>query len=389
MNKLGIAIIGTGNIGFAHLDGFLKESDRCTIVALCNTHTDKCVKLLQDAGVSDMSNITITPDYRTLLDRDDIDIVSVCLPPVLHKDVCCDFLKHGKHVLCEKPIASSLEEADIMNAVSKESGKLLGVISNNRFQQDAMNVKILLESGVLGKVLLTRINSLSFRGSNYYDLAWRGKWSTDGGGCTYNQGIHQIDMLVWYLGLPESLTAVCSNLTHTNSELEDTTMAILKYPDSLAQLTISLNNMSEKQSFIFECENATVSVPWSVKCKKSKENGFPQDDSKAEAHFNKLFHELPKLKNFGHDGQISNFIDAVREKDTLMVTGEDGKKALELVDAIYKSSKEGKTVVLPISSDDTFYTRDGLIHAMPHYYEKTKNIDKVSGSISLGDMTNK
>ncbi|QTQ17113.1 Gfo/Idh/MocA family protein [Treponema parvum] len=388
MDTVRVAIIGTGGISHSHLKGYLSQGGRCKIVALCDIFPEKCSKLMEDLGVKMSQDITVTEDYKTLLNRDDIDLVSICLPPSLHCEVSCAFLLAGKNVLCEKPMASSLEEADKMIAAEKKSGKVLGIISQNRFYQDAWTVKKMLDSGVFGKVLLARANSMWYRGSNYYDLWWRGTWEKEGGGCVLNHAVHQIDMLSWFVGkLPDQVTAIFGNHAHKNSEVEDVGMALLSYPGAFAEINVSLNDMDERQYLQFQCEKASVAVPWSVKCMKQMPNGFPEADPESEKKFNDLFKTYEKLSFTGHDGEIANVLDCLQGKSALEVTSRHGRNALELIYSIYKSATTGKTVHLPIKQNDPFYTKEGTLSSVPRFYKKLKSIDNAEGEITLGSAS--
>ncbi|MGH4037599.1 MAG: Gfo/Idh/MocA family protein [Sphaerochaeta sp.] len=386
MKKLGIAIIGTGGISHYHLEGYLSDKHRCNIVALCDLYTEKCEKLASDYDI-DTNSITITDDYKTLLDRDDIDVVSLCVPPSLHCQIACDFLLNGKNVLGEKPMAASLEEADKMIAAQKKSGKLLGIISQNRFRESAWKVKKMLDSGIFGKVYMTRVNSMWFRGLKYYDLWWRGTWEKEGGGCTLNHSVHQIDMLNWFIGMPEKITSVFANVAHNNSEVEDCGMSILEYPGALAQINVSLNDMNEKQEMVFDCENCSVSIPWDIHCMKALPNGFCTPDPESEKKFQKIYDETEGLNGReAHSAEIKNYLDAIEGKDELVVTSEDGRHALELIYSIYKSATIRETVSLPLKEDDDFYRKETILTRVPHFYEKTGNLENAEGDITTGNM---
>lgn len=385
MKKLGVAIIGTGNISHKHLNGYLSQKKNCKVVALCDIYTYKC-KILADKCNLDLKDVTITSNYKTLLKREDIDIVSICLPPSLHCEVSCEFLLNGKNVLCEKPMAASLEEADIMIEAEKTSGKTLGIISQNRFKNSAMKLKQLFERNVFGEILLARVNSMWYRGNNYYKLWWRGTWEQEGGGCTLNHSVHQIDMLQWYMGTPEYLSSFFSNLNHNNSEVEDASLSILKYSKALAEINVSLTDMNEKQEIFFQTEKASISIPWTVHCVKQLENGFFEPDIETEKYFQKLYDEIPDLELEGHDGEIKNFINSILNKEKLIVTSLDGKKALELIYAIYKSATEKKIIELPIKKNDIFYKKNELLEAVPRFYKKSESVENLYSKeeISLG-----
>ena len=183
------------------------------------------------------------------------------LPPSVHCQGAVGFLGAGKHVIVEKPMAPSLAECDVMIEAQKKSGKILSVISQNRFRVAPMRIKGMLEGGLFGPVLLARVNSMWWRGSNYYDLWWRGTYEKEGGGCTLNHAVHQIDILQWLVGMPNSVLSVMGNVAHTNSEVEDVSMSILRYDGMLGQVNSSLVDHDEKQEFFFAAEHASFAIP--------------------------------------------------------------------------------------------------------------------------------
>jgi predicted dehydrogenase len=185
--------------------------------------------------------VKVVADYKEFLNDSNIDAVSICTPPYMHAAIAIDFLKAGKHVLVEKPMASSLQECDEMIKASIESQKLLSVVAQNRFLTPIMRLKHVLDQKMIGKVAHAQVDSLWWRGHSYYDLWWRGTWEKEGGGCTLNHAVHHIDMLQWMLGLPTDIFAVTSNALHDNAEVEDLSVAVLRYENgSLAQVTSSV-----------------------------------------------------------------------------------------------------------------------------------------------------
>ncbi len=385
MKKLGVAIIGTGNIAPAHVKGYLACAARCEIRALCDIYPEKAQRLAEKTQLA--SDITITKEYHELLERQDIEMVSLCLPPSLHCQVAVDFLHAGKHVIVEKPMAPSLSECDLMLAAQKESGKVLSVISQNRFRTAPMRVKELLDQGVLGKVLFARVNSMWWRGSNYYDLWWRGTYEKEGGGCTLNHAVHQIDILQWLIGVPEQVVTVMSNVNHENSEVEDVSISILKYPNIVAEVNSCLVDHDEKQEFFFATEKASVGIPWYVKSVKQLPNGFFEPNPEEAENLEKRYQALPSLTMEGHDAQIENVLKAIEEGTEPLVTGEEGRKAVQLICAMYKASTEHKTVTLPLSKDDPFYTSEGMLSHMIRYHKKLRSVENLQDTeISLGTM---
>lgn len=267
-----VAIIGAGAISRAHIHGFLQFKDRCQIVALCDMYPDKAEAKKNEYGL----DAKIVSDYKELL-YEGIDLVSICLPPYEHAPIAIDFLNAGCHVLVEKPMASSLEECDLMIEAAQNSGKVLSVVAQNRFTNPIMKLKKMLDTGLAGPILHAQVDSFWWRGHCYYDLWWRGTWEKEGGGCTLNHAVHHIDALVWMMGRPSQVQAFMSNVAHDNAEVEDLSIAMLRFPNgTLGQITSSVVHHGEEQQFIFQGRHARISAPWKISASSSKTNGFPE-----------------------------------------------------------------------------------------------------------------
>lgn len=380
MSRLGVAILGTGAIAGVHIDAYKQFADRCEIRVLCDMFKDKAQKIKESKNL-DQANVL--EDWHEILTRDDIDIISLCLPAGEHGKVSVPLLEAGKHVLVEKPMAPSLAECDAMIEASKKSGAILGAVSQNRYKIPVMKVKKLIEAKVTGRVLLATVNSLWWRGANYYDLMWRGRWSTESGGVVMSHAVHHLDMLQWMIGMPEKVTAVIANNAHGNSECEDIAVAILQYPGMTAQLTTTLVSHDEEQEMTFQTEKARLSIPWKPAASKALGNGFPTADSDVLKELQAKYDALPELELEGHPAQIKNFLDAVEGKDALLIDGAEGRKTIELIMAIYKSAYTGEAAVLPLSPADDFYSKERVAQLMPHFNEKTINKDMVEGNTAI------
>ncbi|HZH62939.1 MAG TPA: Gfo/Idh/MocA family oxidoreductase [Metabacillus sp.] len=372
---INVAIIGAGAISSAHIKGYLEFPEKCRIVALSDIYPEKAEQLVNKFHLK----ADIVKEYKKLLDREDIDLVSVCTPPYTHAQIAIDFLQAGKHVLVEKPMASSLEECDAMNAAGEKSGKILSVVAQNRFRTPMMKLKNILDQDLIGQIVHVQVDSYWWRGHCYYDLWWRGTWEKEGGGCTLNHAVHHIDIFQWMNGMPSEITAVMSNTSHDNAEIEDISIAIGRYDNGcLAQITSSVVNHGEDQQLIFQGKNARVSSPWKLKASKSKVNGFPEDDRHLEEKIQRTYDALPDTQYEGHPGQIHNVLTAIENKSKVLVDGYQGRKTLELITAIYESASLGKTVKLPLKEDSPFYTREGLLKHSVKFYEKSKAIENFS-----------
>lgn len=376
-----IAIIGTGGISNAHIGAYLKFPERCKIVALVDIVPEKAEQMKARYGLTDAR---VYASHKDILGRDDIDLADVCTPPYVHASISIDCLRAGMNVVCEKPMAASLEECDAMIKARDESGKKLSVIAQNRFRQPIRNLKALLDSGIAGKVRAAQVDSFWWRGHCYYDLWWRGTWKTEGGGCTLNHAVHHIDMLLWMMGLPESVTSVLGNVAHDNAEVEDLSMSILRYPGALAQLTASVVHHGEEQRLVFQCENAKIAAPFECYASLSMANGFPERNQALEQEIAAFAAAQPKIQWEGHDGQLENVLTALETNGPVAIGGEDGRRTIELITAVYQSGATGQTVKFPMSRDDPFYTVAGMMAHMPHFYEKTASAASLDGDITLG-----
>ena len=377
------AIIGTGAISDSHILAYQKFKDQCEVVAVVDLYPEKAAEKAAKYGLK----VAVYKDIASLLAAGvPFDLASVCLPPFGHAAATVELLNGGKHVLLEKPMATCLQECDDMLTAARNSGKLLSIVAQNRFKTPMMKMKKLLETGLIGKVLHAQVDSYWWRGSNYYDLWWRGTWGKEGGGCTMNHAVHHIDIFQWMMGMPCELQAVSLNLNHLNSEVEDFSTTVLKYANgSVGQITASLVHHGEEQQLAFQGEHAKISVPWQIKAMKQKENGFPEDNAEIQAQLQAAYEQLPAIPYEGHEGQIANMLAAIEGREKLLVDGTEGRKTLELITAIYQSSHLDQTVRLPLGPDAPFYTREGVLRHARHFHEKTRSVENfATNDITLG-----
>lgn len=380
-----VAIVGTGNIANAHVGSYLQFPERCKIVALVDIVPEKAQAMKEKYGL----DAEVFDDHLKILDREDIDLVDVCTPPYVHAQISINAMNSGKNVVCEKPMAASLEECDAMLQARDKNGVKLSIIAQNRFRKPIRDLKMLLDSGMAGPVRHAQIDSFWWRGHCYYDLWWRGTWEKEGGGCTLNHAVHHIDMLGWMMGLPEKVTSVLANTAHDNAEIEDLSVSILQYPGALAQVTASVVHHGEEQQLIFQCEKAKIAAPFSVYASVSEPNGFPEEDAELEQKIWAYADSLPPVPYEGHPGQLDNVMTAIETGGDVAITGEDGRRTIELITAIYKAGAQGETVQLPLRKDDPFYTVAGIMANTPHFYEKTTAAASLDGDITLGSSYRK
>ncbi|MDR1692163.1 MAG: Gfo/Idh/MocA family oxidoreductase [Oscillospiraceae bacterium] len=379
---LRVAVIGTGNISPMHIQGYLAYPERCEITALCDIVPDKCREKNARFGL----NAAVFDSHQALLSGAEIDLVSICTPPYTHAEIAVNCLKAGRHVLVEKPMAASVAECDGMNRAATASGSVVfSVVAQNRFRASVWNLKRVLDSGMIGKIVHAQIDSHWWRGHSYYDLWWRGLWEKEGGGPTLNHAVHHIDMLGWMMGLPDSVCAMMANTSHDNSEVEDLSVAVLRYANgALAQVTSSVVHHGEEQQVIFQGEKARVSAPWRVAASLSQPNGFPVRNTPLEEELTAFFDAPPPFAHEGHTGQIGDVLTSIERGGSPLVGGEDGRRTVELIAGIYKAASGNRTVTLPLDKDDPFRTVAGILQNVPRFCQKSAAVQELRGKITTG-----
>ena len=375
-----VAIVGLGGISPAHICGYLAFPERCRIVALCDIAPEKAAAKAKEFGL----DCDILDDHHQLLDRKDIDLVDVCTPPYVHAEISVNCLLAGFNVVCEKPMAASLEECDCVIAAARKSGRLFSSIAQNRFRTPIAAFKHTLDSGLAGELKHFLVDSYWWRGHSYYDLWWRGTWEKEGGGCTLNHAVHHIDMLGWMLGTPDEVTSVLTNVSHDNSEVEDLSVSVMRFGRALATVTASVVHHGEKQALVAQCADASIAVPFETHASVSLPNGFPRENPELEAKLRAVYEEQPVLTHEGHEGQLDNILTCLENGSTTpAVTGEDGRRTIELITAIYKSGATRQPVRLPLAKGDPFYTADGIRANAPHFYKKAHSVATLNGGIQV------
>jgi UDP-N-acetyl-2-amino-2-deoxyglucuronate dehydrogenase len=218
-----IALVGAGVQGSLHAD-VLDRTDGLHLVAVVDLDEARAHELAAPRGA------TAGSDLQTVLERADVDAVSVCVPSGLHAGVGEQVLQAGKHLLMEKPLDVTLAAADRVIAAERASGRTVGVVSQRRFQPAFAFLRGLVDSGRIGLVTSCLSESPFWRTQDYYDGGdWRGTVELDGGGALMNQGVHGLDILLWLLGDPVEVTARWATLAHERIEVEDTLSATIVF----------------------------------------------------------------------------------------------------------------------------------------------------------------
>jgi predicted dehydrogenase len=346
--KLKVAIVGCG-IGKSHAQGYKTLPDHYDLAAICDIDQAKAREFANTFGIP-----RVVGALDELCKLDELDVIDVCTPPHLHVPQVLQVLEAGKHALCEKPLAASLRDADRLIEAEARSGRRVMPIFQYRFGHGLQKLKHLIAEGVAGSAYLATVETAWRRRAAYYDVPWRGKWSTELGGALLGHAIHAHDMLTYVLGPISSV--FCRAATLVNAiEVEDTAAAALEMADgSLATLAVTLGSPVEitRHRFCFSglvAESNTrpysnSGEPWTFT------GDTPEISERIEqslAHFT----ALPE----GYGGQFLRFHTALMEGGELPVTLADARASLELVTALYDSTRRAVPVQLPLNADYPLY----------------------------------
>lgn len=340
MSKLKVAIVGCGRISGVYREAFKELNKDVEVLYAVDTKIDRAREF-----ASHFDGCTPLTNYKEILGRD-IDIAHITTPHHLHAPMSIDFMDNGHHVLVEKPMAITLEDADNMIEASKRNGVKLGVIFQTRYVKGCTELKGMIERGQLGKILGARSFLAWSRPDSYYEESdWKGTWDKEGGSVLMNQAIHSIDRVLWLVGSDvEWVEGTIATRINKTIEVEDIAEGHVRFKDgSLYQLhatntypinaPIEIEIVGEKGRVGLVQDTAWVQL-------NGKERYEIEDDMLGGIQVG------PSYWGVSHKFQIEDFYEAVRDDKKVWIDGREGRKALEVVLGIYKSAREGKRIFL-------------------------------------------
>ena len=279
----------------------------------------------------------------------EIDAVCICTPSGLHAPLAIAAANAGKHIVVEKPMAITHEEIEGILTACKQNNVKMAVISQLRFAPGVRALKEAIDKGLMGKIVVADLSMKYFRSQEYYDKGgWRGTWEMDGGGALMNQGIHGVDILQYLMGPVKSVSAITRTLVR-NIEVEDTAVAILEFENGALGQIVGTTSISPGSQRVIEISGSDGNITmiedkitaWNVDAPLPPKEALPDPDN--------IYDTSNNPQNFGiagHTRQLSDMVDAIREDRDPKVTQYDGKLPVEIILAIYESSKTGKVVYL-------------------------------------------
>jgi predicted dehydrogenase len=351
--KYTASLIGCGRISFKHIEAFAKNADKMLLAAACDPDVRRAAEKVKEYQHYIPGAKTATyADYKTMLAECKPDIVTIATESGKHKDIAIDCLNAGCHVICEKPMALSTKDADAMNETAKRAGKKLAVCFQNRFNAPVQKLRAALEAGRFGRVLHGMVQVRWNRNDAYYaEASWRGTWAMDGG-TLMNQCTHGIDLLQWMLGEDAIRVQAQTRRFMRPIEAEDFGAAIVEFKNGAVGIIegtadIYPTNLNETLSIFGEKGSVVIGGLAVNKLETWRFADAASLDDTEDRALNPDEKDPPTVYGFGHGTLFKDFVEALDQNRDPLITGEKGKKALEIILAIYKSQKTGKPVDLP------------------------------------------
>jgi predicted dehydrogenase len=344
-----VALVGLG-IGRSHfIEGYANHRDKFRVLAICDINQERLGAFADEFDIPRR-----TASYDEVLAMDDIEIVDICTPPGLHREMILAGLAAGKQVICEKPLVGSLRDLDIVIAADAKSATKVMPIFQYRWGDGFQKARRIVELGLAGKPYLATAETAWVRRADYYEIQWRGKFATELGGVLLTQAIHLHDMLCGLMG--EVATVFANTATRVNAiEVEDCAAASLTLRSgALATFAATLGSPVEISRLRACFEHVTFESclepyspgndPWQI---------LPTSPAAGERIAAALAGWTPVPPRF--NGQLAAYHAALEGGGALPVTLADARRSLELITALYHSARTGQRVTLPIPPDHPDY----------------------------------
>lgn len=353
---LRIGLIGCGYISNKHLKTLVRFDD-ISLIAVSDIQKTKMEESVQFYQESKGNNtpISLYENYNDMLSDPNVDAVIISVISGLHAEIAKKALKHGKHVMIEKPLALSLKDANEIIDLSQKYNKTVLVCHQLRYRPLIQKIKQLLEKGYFGALYLGVASLRLNRSSDYYaSAAWKGTWEKDGG-MLVNQGIHLVDILIWLMGDMKSVYGEIATRVK-EKETEDVATGIISFEND-AKGVIEANTITKPKNLGYYLsifgEKGSVCI------------GGPGFNEVEHCYLKNHPHLEEELKQLGNESDeqyvmYQNFLEAISTNKQPLITAQEGKKALEAIFAIYQSDRMSKLISLPLENFSTKDMIDGL-----------------------------
>jgi UDP-N-acetyl-2-amino-2-deoxyglucuronate dehydrogenase len=330
MNKIKFAVVGFGNIGKRHVQHIL-NNEHAQLVAICDEKTIE----------ENIEGVHYFTSLEAMLKDERIDVVNVCTPNYLHHPHTILSLQHKKHVVCEKPMAISVEQCDEMIKAAAENDRTIFVVKQNRFNEPVQQVKKLMNENVLGNIYFININCFWNRNEYYYNESnWRGKKDLDGG-CLFTQFSHFIDILYYLFGEIKNVQGLMKNFNHAYTEVEDSGSFVMETMNG-AIVNFNFSTCSYEKNMegaiTILAENGTVKIggQYLNTIEYQHIKGIQLPEIYIVAKSNDYGKYQGSMSN--HDKIIANVINTLQGKDTIMTNATEGMQVVKIIEEMYSKS---------------------------------------------------
>ncbi|MFH1240118.1 MAG: Gfo/Idh/MocA family oxidoreductase [Candidatus Diapherotrites archaeon] len=336
MKTVRFGLIGCGKISKKHITA-IKNTQNAELTAVCDLKKELAEKTGKE------NNVPWFASYKEMLEKADIDAVSIITPSGLHWEPAVDSANAGKHVVVEKPMALTLKDADKVIAACKKNNVKLFEVKQNRFNKPIVKLKEAIDSGKFKKFVIATARMRWTRKQDYYDAVdWRGTWAMDGGVIS-NQANHHIDLLQWLMGDIESV--MCKTATRlADIEADDTAVAIIKFSNGalgIIEATTATRPKDLEGSISVLGEGGTVIV-----------GGFSADKldiwqfEDGAYKIDEDFKQNPNVFAYNHAKFFENVVDCILHDKKAVIDGNEARKSIELINALYESAASGREIFL-------------------------------------------
>lgn len=340
--KIRIAVVGCGRIAKNHFGSIEKHSDDFELVSVCDNNK----QALESA--TDQYSVNGYLSLAEMLEKEELDVVSLCTPSGIHPEQAAEIAEAGVHVISEKPMATRWKDGVDMVKACDRAGVRLFVVKQNRRNTTLQLLKRAVEEKRFGRIHMVNLNVFWTRPQDYYDAAkWRGTWELDGG-AFMNQASHYVDLIDWLIGPVEKIQAMTGTLAR-DIEVEDTGVLNIKWRNgAMGSMNVTMLTYPKNYegSITILGEKGTVRVG-GVAVNEIQHWEF-EDEKDYDQDIQQANYETTSVYGFGHPLYYKNVVDVLRGECEPETDGREGLKSLEVLIAAYLSARDGKTVSLPL-----------------------------------------
>lgn len=345
---LNIALVGCGRIAKRHSELLGKGEIRgAHLAAVCDIVPEKARRIGEQFSIPHFTDM-----HGMMNSGTPIDVVAVLTESGLHAEHVIALAPYGKHLVVEKPMALQLKDADAMIRACDDAGVKLFVVKQNRFNVPVVKLREAMEAGRFGKLVMGTVRVRWCRPQSYYDQdAWRGTWALDGGVLT-NQASHHVDLLEWMMGDVESVYAMTTTAL-ARIEAEDTAVVILRFASGALgaiEATTATRPTDLEGSISILGERGTVEIG-GFAVNKMKTWSFAEPVPGDEEVMERFSVNPPSVYGFGHQAYYDHVVDCIANAKQHLVDGLEGRRSLELINAIYESVETRREVPLRFRPD--------------------------------------